>query len=68
MTSPPYCVDHTETRYLIFEKIKIRKFEASNRLFLSVTIAWQKPKSDGGAPITGYTIEKREKGTDRWLK
>ncbi len=33
----------------------------------SITIAWQKPKSDGGTPLTGYAVEKKEKGTDKWI-
>jgi hypothetical protein len=24
--------------------------------------------SDGGGPITGYWIEKKEKGSDKWVK
>lgn len=34
----------------------------------SITIAWTKPRSDGGAPITGYVIEKKMKGEDKWTK
>jgi len=35
----------------------------------SALIAWQKPAYDGGAKITGYTIEKEEEGNKgRWLK
>ena len=31
-----------------------------------VTLSWNKPHSDG--PITGYWVEKKEKGSDRWIK
>lgn len=33
-----------------------------------VDLKWTKPVSDGGAPIQAYVIEKREKGTGKWLK
>lgn len=29
---------------------------------------WTPPVSDGGSPITAYAVEKREKGTGRWIK
>lgn len=31
-----------------------------------VDLKWAKPKSDGGAPITGYVIEKKEKFAPTW--
>jgi len=31
-----------------------------------VSLTWEKPKSDGGSRITGYWIDKREKGTIAW--
>lgn len=34
----------------------------------SITIAWQKPRHDGGSPITGYVIEKRLLSDDKWTK
>jgi predicted phage tail protein len=33
-----------------------------------VDLKWAPPESDGGAPITGYIIEKRKKGTHKWQK
>lgn len=34
----------------------------------SVTITWQPPYYDGGAPVTGYLVEKRERGSAFWSK
>ncbi|XP_077990140.1 twitchin-like isoform X3 [Glandiceps talaboti] len=31
-------------------------------------LKWAAPKSDGGSPIKGYVVEKREKGSPRWAK
>lgn len=31
----------------------------------SVDLSWEKPKNDGGKPITGYVIEKK-KGDGEW--
>lgn len=33
----------------------------------SVTLTWQAPTADGGAPITGYTIEKRDASKNNWI-
>ncbi|PSN48991.1 hypothetical protein C0J52_03867 [Blattella germanica] len=34
----------------------------------SITIAWTKPRHDGGSPVTGYVIEKKMIGEDKWTK
>uniref|UniRef100_A0AAZ1Y1Q7 Titin n=1 Tax=Oreochromis aureus TaxID=47969 RepID=A0AAZ1Y1Q7_OREAU len=34
----------------------------------SMTLTWCKPANDGGSPITGYVIERREKTSMRWVR
>lgn len=33
-----------------------------------IDLRWTPPANDGGSPITGYIIEKKEEGTNRWVK
>lgn len=33
-----------------------------------ITIKWKQPISNGGSPILGYDIERRDKATGRWIK
>lgn len=32
-----------------------------------IKLKWEKPKKDGGNPVTGYNIEMREKGSNNWV-
>ncbi|XP_034563121.1 myosin binding protein Cb isoform X2 [Notolabrus celidotus] len=32
------------------------------------TIVWEPPKFDGGAPLKGYLMERKKKGSSRWTK
>jgi titin len=32
-----------------------------------IKLKWEKPKKDGGNPITGYNVEMREKGSNQWV-
>ena len=34
----------------------------------SVTLTWEAPEHDGGAPIVGYIVERSKAGGNRWLK
>lgn len=34
----------------------------------SITLEWTPPKKDGGNPIKGYQVEKREAGDTKWTK
>lgn len=42
------------------------KPEISNITERSATLTWSPPYSDGGAPIIGYTVEKKDKFGTRW--
>jgi len=33
-----------------------------------ISIKWTPPKKDGGSPITGYNVERRDPKTGRWTK
>lgn len=33
-----------------------------------ISINWKAPISNGGSPITGYDVERRDKATGRWIK
>lgn len=34
----------------------------------SVTLEWSPPESNGGAPIIGYPIERKEPGKSQWIR
>ena len=42
--------------------------EFSNRKPTSVNLTWNPPEFDGGAPIIGYNIEKRDTYHTKWVK
>lgn len=32
----------------------------------SATLSWNRPLDDGGSKVTGYVVEVREKGNNKW--
>jgi len=44
------------------------KPECLSRSREHIEIGWKKPSNDGGAPIKGYNIERKEKGAKKWTK
>ena len=34
----------------------------------SCVLTWKAPEFDGGSPVTGYYVERRQGYTDRWIK
>jgi len=43
-------------------------FEVSNMGDTSLTLGWQEPEADGGAPIVEYLVERRNVGKKAWQK
>ncbi|KAM4618625.1 immunoglobulin superfamily member 22-like [Polymixia lowei] len=42
--------------------------QVSNITKDSVTVSWSPPAQDGGAPVLGYAIERRKKGSNMWVQ
>ncbi|XP_033628855.1 titin-like, partial [Asterias rubens] len=57
ITKPPYDVPKAPS-----------KPEVSAVDSKQITISWSPPESDGGSPVTGYIIEKKETSSTRWTK
>lgn len=64
--------------YILFEDIYLfasaAPFKATGPIVVidvdrtSIKIKWLPPKDDGGSPVTGYIIEKREASSKSWSK
>ncbi|KAM3869988.1 immunoglobulin superfamily member 22-like [Diretmus argenteus] len=42
--------------------------QVSNITKDSMTVSWAPPAQDGGAPVLGYTLERRKKGSNMWVQ
>ena len=43
-----------------------KNLECLSRSYTHVEIGWKKPSNDGGAPIKGYAVERKEKNSKKW--
>ncbi|XP_072180965.1 twitchin-like [Diadema setosum] len=60
---PPSPASDTFTAKLPFGKPEVTEYDTTK-----ITITWTPPESDGGSPITGYHVERKEKTSSRWVK
>lgn len=42
--------------------------QVSNITRDTMTVSWTSPAHDGGAPVLGYILERRKKGSNMWLQ
>uniref|UniRef100_A0A667WSX9 Immunoglobulin superfamily member 22 n=2 Tax=Myripristis murdjan TaxID=586833 RepID=A0A667WSX9_9TELE len=42
--------------------------QVSNITKDAMTVSWTPPASDGGAPVLGYSLERRKKGSNMWVQ
>ncbi|XP_047452409.1 immunoglobulin superfamily member 22-like isoform X2 [Mugil cephalus] len=42
--------------------------QVSNVTKSTMTVSWTRPTHDGGAPVLGYNLERRKKGSNMWLQ
>lgn len=42
--------------------------QVSNITKNTMTVSWTPPAHDGGAPVLGYILERRKKGSNMWLQ
>ena len=44
------------------------KPECVSRSHKHIEIGWKKPSNDGGNPVKGYVVERKEKGGKKWTR
>lgn len=70
-----YCYQKHTNRFTIFAPSltglpgrPVGPLEATSTTRDSVTLEWKPPKDDGGSPVLGYVIEKREAMRMTWSR
>ncbi len=44
------------------------KPEVADSDFNFIIVQWKAPEKDGGSPVTGYLVERKDPATNRWTK
>ena len=66
-TSEPLCAEPVVTKWPFNPPSLTGTPICTDHRVNSITLGGPTPIHDGGTPITGFVIEKREKGTDKWI-
>uniref|UniRef100_A0A1I8IQH6 Ig-like domain-containing protein n=1 Tax=Macrostomum lignano TaxID=282301 RepID=A0A1I8IQH6_9PLAT len=49
-------------------RVRANRSASTGLIEIRLPLSWKPPKSDGGNPVVGYLVEKRQKGVDLWEK
>uniref|UniRef100_A0A4W5NRA0 Fibronectin type-III domain-containing protein n=1 Tax=Hucho hucho TaxID=62062 RepID=A0A4W5NRA0_9TELE len=65
---PPLCSEPEKARNLFTVPGQVEKPKVEDVTLESMVIIWDEPKYDGGSPVSGYWLERKETTAKRWTK